>query len=131
MADAQLFTPETLPNGSEIALTWDATALAGAGAYTFQVTTGTTRVPSGTSLAMIEKINSRPLAVFSQPDRAWVALSVPVLAQIRPASGVPAKRRRRVPSTPPTGIEARYSWPHGWLADQRSSATAARGEIRL
>ncbi len=33
-----------LPNGSEIALTWDATALAGAGAYTFQVTTGTTRV---------------------------------------------------------------------------------------
>src|SRR3954454_15947875 len=58
----------------------------------------TASAPSGTSLAKAAKTSGRPLAPVMYPARAKPALSVPVLAQSLPASGVSRKRLASVPS---------------------------------
>ena len=71
--------------------------------------------PEGRSLAKAEKISVLPLFVVRKPERAFVPISVPVLAKMRPSSDVPVKRRRR--------CRRRRRWA-GWRGRRRSTAAA-------
>ena len=82
-------------------------------------------------MAKAEKTSFSPLAAVIYPDNAREALSDPVLAKIRPESGVSPNRRESVPSMPPMGRLSRQAAPQLCIVAQFNRRAVVRGLSRL